>query len=356
MNILSNFKVLAALSATAFAPSSFAAVTLYDIGSITAPTNATQLIYSSAYNSLIIKNSASAIKVINIATDTVSSTRLANSQFTSMSITPSGRYVYAADYGGENIGYGTPLNTSYVQRFDLLTNTWQSKTAYIAGSIAATADDQFVLKSNDQWVTFTNDSWGTGAEVTPLNTSSGYWGPGYYASVYAGNIVYDETTGRILHGDSGSSSQELQAFRIVGDNFIKQEGSGIYGSAQGYGGTLTLANDSSALYYGRLQVDPLDVSHNLQVFAENIYAATGDLAFGNGNYYDTHTGQLLGSLGFLSTVYGLDQSGNNFWAFDSDNNALHYFSTTAPVPVPASAWLFGSGLLGLMSRARRKAA
>lgn len=260
-------------------------------------------------------------------------------------MSPSGRYVYAADYGGENIGYGTPRNPSYVHRYDTQTNAWQTQTAYIAGGIAVVNDNQFVLKSNDQWVTLSNDAWGSGSAVTTLGTG--------YASLYRGDIVYDRTTGRLIHGNSGLSSQELQALKIVGNNFVMQEGSGTYGSAQGYGGTLVLANDSSALYYGRLQVDPLDVSHNLKVFGENIYAATGDLAFGNGTYYDAHTGQLLGSLGFHSTVYGLEQTGNNFWAFDSDSNTLRYFST-APVPVPAAAWLFGSGLIGLANIARKK--
>lgn len=332
---------------------------LYDIGTIAAPTNAKQMIYSSTYNTLVIKNSASAIIAVNATTGAVESTRLANTQFTQMSMTPSGRYIYAADYGGENIGYGTPSGTSYVQRYDLLSNSWETKSAYIAGGIAAISDNQFVLKSNDQWVTFTNDSWsGSHFSVTPLNTPSCCWGPGYYAGVYEGSIVYDPTGNRILHGNSGSSSDELQAFKLSGNEFVKQEGSGTYGSAQGYGGIVALATDNSALYYGRLQVDPLDVSHDVRVFAENIFAATGDLAFGNGDYYDAHTGDLLGSLGFNTTVYGIDQSGDKIWAFNPVDNTIHLYSTVSPVPLPAAAWLMGSGLLGLlgMSRVKRRKA
>ena len=332
-----------------------AATQFYEIGSRNAPTNATQLIYSSTYNNLIVKNSASAIASVNLGTSNTS-IHLSNWGFTDMSVSPSsGRYVFASDYGGENIGYGTPLNQSYVHRLDLSNGTWETKSSYIAGNIEAVSDSQFILKSNDQWVTFTNNSWGAGSATTILNSSSGYWGPGYYAGVYSGDFRYDPTTGRVLHGNSGSSSQEITAFRIIGNNFYKQEGSGTYGTAQSYGGTVTLAIDSSALYSGRLQVDSLDVSHNLRVFPEMIYAATGDIAFGNGKYYDAHTGQLLGSLGFNTTVYGLDSSGTEFWAFDSSSNMLRHFSVT-PVPEAETytMMLAGLSLVGVMVQRRRK--
>lgn len=38
------------------------------------------------------------------------------------------------------------------------------------------------------------------------------------------------------------------------------------------------------------------------------------------------------------------------------NVRIARWDSTTPVPVPAAAWLFGSGLLGLMSLSRRKAA
>ena len=123
-------------------------------------------------------------------------------------------------------------------------------------------------------------------------------------------------TGRLLHGNSGSSSQEIQAFRLVDDEFVRQEGSGVYGSASGHGGSVVLASDGSAFYYGRLQVDSLDVAHNTRVFPEVIYAANGLFAFGSGNYYDARTGIRLGSLPFSATVYAMNSNGNDFWAYD----------------------------------------
>ena len=315
------------------------------VTSIPAPTNVRQLIYSPTYARLIVRNSGSAIALIDVNT-AQSTTRFPNATFTDVAIAPSGRYVFGADYGGENIGYGTPANASYVHRLDLTTGNWETRIAYIAGGIQVVADEQFVLRSNDQFLTFTNNAWGTGTAVVPLNASSGaFWGPGFYTGVYSGDFRYDSNTGRLLHGNAGSSSQEIQAFGFSGNDFVHREGSGIYGTAQGYGTTVTLASDGSAFYYGRLQVDPLDVSFNRRVFAEPIYAATGSIAFGNGKFFDAQSGNLLGTLGFDATIYGLNPNGQDFWAFDAGQNLLRKLTfasapcTTPSAPIGVSASL-----------------
>ena len=110
-------------------------------------------------------------------------------------------------------------------------------------------------------MTFTNNAWGSGTALIPLSTPEKL-----LRLRVPGRLRHDSRTGRLLHGNSGSSSQEIQAFAIVGNEFVKREGSGTYGSAQNYGGTVVLATDGSAFYYGRLQVDPLDVTRNTRVF------------------------------------------------------------------------------------------
>ncbi len=315
------------------------------IASIPAPTNVKQMIYSPAYGRLVVKNSGSAIVAIDLGTGQAT-THFSNSTFTDMAVSLSGRYVFGADYGGENIGYGTPANSNFVHRLDLANNTWETKTAYIAGGIQVVSDNQFILKSIDQWVTFTNNAWGAGTAAIPLNTPSAFFGrPGYYASVYFGDFRYDVNTGRLLHGNSNSSSHEIQAFRFSGNDFVRQEGSGTYGSADSFGGTVALATDGSAFYYGRLQVDALDVTFNRRVFAEPIYAASGSIAFGNGKFFDAHNGNLMGTLGFNTTVYALNPNGSDFWAFDASQNLLRHMNFTntvcpniaPPAPIGVSA-------------------
>ncbi|HEX3855264.1 MAG TPA: MYXO-CTERM sorting domain-containing protein [Polyangiaceae bacterium] len=56
-----------------------------------------------------------------------------------------------------------------------------------------------------------------------------------------------------------------------------------------------------------------------------IYAATGDVAFGETAFYDAHSAAKLGSLAFSSKVYALNPHGSDFWVFDSSANLLRHF-------------------------------
>lgn len=54
-------------------------------------------------------------------------------------------------------------------------------------------------------------------------------------------------------------------------------------------------------------------------------------------------------------------SGNGFdatnanWSFSAQETGSTYSMTVTAAPIPAAVWLFGSGLIGLIAVARRKA-
>ena len=102
-------------------------------------------------------------------------------------------------------------------------------------------------------------------------------------------------------------------------------------------------------------------------FTPEIIAYGGDWTLGgpggSGNSLQVYLDSVY--VGFISNSYG-----GEFWGFISDTpftsveliggsgtNQQHYSLDNmvfSPVPVPAAAWLFGSGLIGLIGIARRK--
>lgn len=126
--------------------------------------------------------------------------------------------------------------------------------------------------------------------------------------------------------------------------------------------------------------------------AENTYVGSANILIGSGNS-DVHTSTGPTDYGYANSGYGGDKFGGkfpatfsnagkldqgmNFYNFSStkgtsltkatvtqftggtwtlsSNGTLNYAATsTSPVPVPAAAWLFVSGLLGLVGVSRRK--
>ncbi len=340
----SKFQVLAVTAGLIGSGSAVAASPYQEIGSIQFNSGARQMVYSEAYHTLAIRNTASAITLIDLDNST-RSTYLSTWRFTDMDISPDGRYLFAADYGGENIGYGTPLNQSYLHRYDLMAGTWiVNSTQNSAGSVAAVSGNEVILKSQDQWTRLSYEAMGSGSSTTVLNN-------GFFASIYGGDIEYDAVHHRLLHGNSGLSSQEISAFKVNGSVFFPQESTGMYGSAQGFGGSMVLANDASSLYYGRLQVDALDVTYNRNVFPEIILGATSTTAFGSTHYYDAETGNVLGAYGFTTSVIGVDRFGNDIWAVDAAGHRLVHL---APISEPSEYALMLAGLGLLVFSVRRR--
>jgi hypothetical protein len=327
------------------AASAAAVQPLQEVQTFAAPGGADQMAYSAQYGLLFLRNSGSAVRVIDTATQAQIDLRMSTDKFTDLSLSPSGRYLFAADFGGEVTGYGTPIRPSHVHRYDLATRVWEVATApKIAYRLEAVDDQRVLLLESDQWVDLTLNRYSGGTMSELARTSADYYG----------DIAFDPRTGRVFHGNSGSSSQEINVLRVSGDSLLHAEGTGTYGSASGYGGSVVLSSDGENFYYGRLQVEALDVTKTRRAMAETVYAASADIAFGSTKYFDAHSGAQLGTLGYTTTVYAVSAGGQEVWAMAPTGAVLHHYA----VPEPSIATLLGAAGLAFAAfvwRRRKRA-
>ena len=297
------------LSVTVSEPSN---LSLSEVGSFEG--SADQLEYSARFG-VIITRQESTVRLIDALTLDEISSITATNRFSDMDLTGDERYLFVADYAGEVIGRGTPLGPHYVHRFDLASKRWVTRQApQIAWKIEAVAEDRVLLQERDQHVDMTLNSFPDepNAVMTELSRTR---------ADYSGDFEYDDSTGRVYHGSSGSSSSEIHVRRVVNDTLQNAGDTGVYGTADCCGGTSVLSSDGARFYYGRLQVEALDVRNNLRQFPEEIIAASADIAFGREAYYNAATGDRLGALSLEAGVATSDQ--RHFWAV-SDGRIVHY--------------------------------
>jgi len=258
------------------------------------------------------------VLIYDAATGSAVGAHDATHTFTDMDLTLDGRYLFAADYGGERIAFDAPAGPHYVHRYDLATHAWDVQyTGNVAYRIEAVDRNHVLLQEGDQHVDMTYNYFADWPQ-SPVQELSRIVA-GYY-----GDFEYDARTGFVYHGTSRSSSQEIVTRRIEDDTLIAALKTGSYGTAQGHGGSVVLSSDGKRLYYGKLQVEALNVRNNLRVFPEAILAATAQVAFGRAGYYDVNSGVRLGNVGHESSVWFASDDGGHVRAADADGKLHHY--------------------------------
>ena len=284
-----------------------------------------QVEYSKQYDVLCVRVGNSKVRILDGATGAEISSRDATESFTDFDLSPDGRWLFVADYGGEAMGYGTPTRPHLVHRLDLSTRTWETKQApQIAWKIEAVSGTRVLLQEHDQWVDMTLNDFGE-LPSDPMKELA------RAGSDYYGDSEYDFRTGRVYHGSTGSSSQAIQVLRVNGDALTSAGGTGVYGTAQGGGPTSVLSADGRYFFYGRLQFDAVSLT-KLRTTTETIYASAGNVSLGSGSFYNALTDRRLGSLPFPSTVYAASDDGNDVWAYDAGRTMLHHYRTPGAIP------------------------
>jgi hypothetical protein len=329
------FSMAIALSTSAFATS------LYELGRLTAPTTVSQFAYASQYHTLLMIDATNlTVMALDLNTQQVTThaTSGLGNVFTDLAVSTSGRYVYATE--SRDFAHNTQGDIPFIHRLDLRTGVWEVKSAFFAHHIQVVSDSQFLLTSPvlDGGLIFS--SWDSGHNAVQILNNDGYlhitpgsFDPAYHFTQSGHWLRYIRTLGRMALNvtDYGSHGTGIQAFRIRDDNNFQSLESTDPTTYKYNIVPLVLATDDSALYAGALQYDPKDLTHLLRTLPENVQGATGDIAFGANTYYDAHSGDKLGSLGFVAFAFAFDPHVNDFWVTDHTHKTLYHF---APTPTP----------------------
>ena len=116
-----------------------------------------------------------------------------------------------------------------------------------------------------------------------------------YRAQFVFDPEFDDRTGRILHGNSASSSRNTAEFLLNGNQITLVQETSSYQLPGGYAARgVALSADGRYFYYEGLQFLSSDILHVRQSFSQTIYAGASNYAFGSTDYYDATTGARVG--------------------------------------------------------------
>jgi len=167
------------------------------------------------------------------------------------------------------------------------------------------------------------------------------------ASNWANNLVYD-----------GYGGWHLASAKLIGNSFFSYDG----GTDVGYnitrsqiGHLFSQLGNVPAYNIGGYGLSGYGFFHTTFVDASGTYANDGFLNVRRDGYWEKEEASYQSNYAWSFYGYDGDQSksfnkGFAFFAWAVRNGDV------AAVPLPAAAWLFGSGLVGLIGNARRRSA
>jgi hypothetical protein len=139
---------------------------------------------------------------------------------------------------------------------------------------------------------------------------------------------------------------------VIGSYSEGNDADGSYITLQDAGSTLLYSGDLAStlpdldgtIIDGKVYIDPFTPTADI-LEVGGWYLSLSSLTIGTPDIFMSGSGLLYGN-GYDSTAVD--------WTFSGGTSS--YSMTITAVPVPAAVWLFGSGLVGLIAVARRKAA
>jgi hypothetical protein len=297
------------------APNPFRAgtqTTLRPLRTLRAPPDAAaQLAFSPKHDLLFLRTDKRDLWVVDGKTGEKLGAQPVVYQFHDMHLAPDESALFAVD---------SSWSFSYVHRYDLATRTWERRPAPNIGYRVEVVDPlRFLLMGGGGTASVSLNRWEPGGryvkELAQLGTN-----------ILNGDMEYDPHTGRIYLGNYHVSSPEIRVLRVAGNKLQVVGDTGGSQTARAGGGSSVLASDGRRFYFGKLQVEAMNVKNNGPLFPEVILAASRDLAFGENGYYHAQTGVKAGALEFATRVQVVSPDGMSLWAFNPATHALHQYA------------------------------
>jgi hypothetical protein len=286
-----------------------------------------QLAHSPKHDLLFVRRS-DMVWAYDLKADNELGGRRAKEQFTDLSLSPDEAAAFAADYGQEHTGYGTPVNPHWIHRFDMATREWESRKApKVAWRMEAVDAHRVLLGERDQWIAVSLNRWETdGVGIRELAR---------IGADRSSDFEYNPRTGQVYYANG-------TLLQVRGDKLVQApRPASPAGQRAAWGATAVLSRDGTKLYSGAVQVDAADPTNVLEKFPEPILAASRDIAFGAKAYYRATSGSTLGEYPFpaekkadRSDPYGtvtrtavhVSPDGLSVWVLDPAKNAAVQFA------------------------------
>ena len=167
------------------------------------------------------------------------------------------------------------------------------------------------------------------------------------ATEIGGNVVFEgegslDLTAWNFIGFSAGTTSSVEADNAILIGGVANPDVDLYGSATSYAGPTDIGPGTSRIFAQSETGDSTAIEFRGILFTPRDYITRSPLSGSS-----TYTSATFDSLGLTPGTYE--------WTWGSGASADSFTLNVGAVPIPAAAWLFGSGLLGLVGVARRKA-
>ncbi|MFC4161274.1 hypothetical protein [Chitinimonas lacunae] len=299
---------------------------LKPVNTFAAPLNINQMVYAPGAQLMFARQGDKTIVVLDTFTQAQISQKKMEESVVDLSLSPSGRYLFASEFGGQSV-YGNPIRPSRFHRFDVRNRSWSTKnTAQVAYRVEAVGDDRFLALDQDQWVSLALMQW-NGNEPTVKSVSR------TGTSLYAGDIGYSHQTGLIAHSSAGMSPPELNVFKLEADGVVSKEKSEFLYYVSG---TPIVSTDGSQVYFSGTQTHINNIRTKLREFPEVIIAATAKYAISRQKLYSAVTGEPVATLSGAVTALAINPNGSDFWVYNEGAATLSRYLLPSSVAFDVS--------------------